>query len=70
MGQKEVMEVLKDRKWHTKKEIMGVIGFLSVGSANESLRRLVRGDEVEIKNCPKLKHGYLYRIKRNKRKTL
>lgn len=64
MGQKEVLDYLEKKGWKTKSQIAEELSDFQVAGISESLRRLVRGGFVEFKIHPKLKHGYLYRIKK------
>ncbi len=62
MGQKEVLDVLLGQGWRTKTQIADELKDFQVAGINESLKRLVKGKFVEVKKCPELKHGYLYKM--------
>ena len=65
MGQREVLEALEDEGWKTKSEIADILVDFNIAGINTCLKRLIRGNFVEAKKAPGLRHGYLYRIKKD-----
>jgi len=65
MGQREILECLENKSWKTKTEIICILKDFNLyfSGVNNSLKRLVDGGFLETKDCPELKHGFLYRIK-------
>ena len=62
MGQREVLDLLIEKKrWFTADEITEKIG-ISRSSINHSLRFLMKAGLIKFRKCKKMRHGYEYCI--------
>jgi len=69
LGQDDVIKAFKslkvkdDKVWFTNTEIFEHVNCLSRDSITQSLRRLVKHNELECKKCEDYNHGFVYRLK-------